>query len=175
MAKLSDYLGLAVWGELDAAKIARLSGKIKGISVLPKHLAELKFLNGTDIKLFVMSDHLLATGWACQYFTSDFKTPQNLPNAILSLSLTKIESLDWEQIIEYGKNFAGFFLIDESGQNLHKFYDFLTNLPAPWTGEIQYFSPKNPEPAFRLVKQTRPDLLPKLLLFAQNLDFLPQT
>ncbi|MDR1027629.1 MAG: hypothetical protein LBL46_04400 [Rickettsiales bacterium] len=95
--------------------------------------------------------------------------------AIAAFELKDIKYTDWGPIIMSRSRGAGFLFIDQAGQNLHRFYEFL-NLVGDFSGEIQYCAgtndPAKVMDARRIVAAVRPEFLPRLRLFVSpRFDF----
>ena len=197
LRKLMPQMCIAEWGRADTETVLRdaMLCKEKGlaaISLLPAAASAARRA-AVDVKVFCFVDdaaRIPASGGqknaAVQLFIKDNRIDEvpDIGDAeiIPAFALRDIEHLDWTRIILAGKKLGGrgFMFIDDGGEHIHKFYDFLDIVGDSWNGEVHYCGATNDldklDDAYRLVEKVRPNLIPKLRLFVgaeffRNLDF----
>ncbi|MDR1826192.1 MAG: hypothetical protein LBQ49_00700 [Rickettsiales bacterium] len=197
LQKLLPHMCVAEWGRADTDIILRDSVlcKEKGlaaISLLPDAISAARSA-ADDIKVYCFIDDIAKIpaiserkNTSVQLFFKDNRM-ENLPELpdieiIPAFALKNIEHLDWTRIVLLERKLGGrgFMFIDEAGEYIHRFYDFLNIIGDSFSGAIHYCGASNDlnklDDAYRLVEKIRPDLLSNLCLFVsgeffRNLDF----
>ena len=173
LERILPHLCLSEWGDADTETIMRIlvlcdEKKIRNLSVCSKMFGITKSM-AANVNLFSFSDNIDEN--PTQLFVHCTEIPADY-DGIIALSLKNTSHLDIEQIVSQRNSVSGFLFIDENGNFLHNFYDFLNTIDDSFNGQIQYCAGTNNlsklAAALTLVEKIRPSMLKNFRIFVTD-------